>query len=380
MRPSLVFGRIGGIPVGAHWSALAGVGLLAVLLATTVLPELAPGLSAAVYALAAAMAAILFVLSLLAHEVAHALVAHRSGIEVRRITLWLLGGVSELGGKPSGPGVEVRVALAGPLMSMALGGVFTVLAVLGTASGWAGVVVATLSWLATMNVVLAVFNLMPGSPLDGGRVLHGLVWRWTGDRERATRAASGAGQVLGALLAGGGVLLIFAGRWDGLWLVLVGWFLAGSAVGERMHAALAEGVGGLRARDAMTSAPVVIPAWWTVQALLQHLVGPNAPRCRTFPVVDLAGHPLGVVNLAAVMAVPAEARAETSVGDLVRTPPLVLAPDDPVERALERPPTAGRDLVIVADGDRVVGVIAAGDLERVVLLHPVLAPGSHPRS
>jgi Zn-dependent protease len=117
VQPTVVFGRIRGIPVGAHWTALAGVGLLAVLIATTVLPLLAPGRDPAVYATAGAATATAFVLSVLAHEIAHALVALRCGLQVRRITLWLLGGISELGGTP-GPSVEMRVAAAGPLVSL----------------------------------------------------------------------------------------------------------------------------------------------------------------------------------------------------------------------------------------------------------------------
>ena len=177
MQPTVVFGRIRGIPIGAHWSALVGIGLLAVLLGTTVLPFLAPGHTLAVYGLTATVTAVAFVLSLLAHEVAHALVALRSGLQVRRITLWLLGGVSELGGNAPAPGVEMRVAGVGPLVSLVLGGIFTGLAVLGAAAGRATLLTAPLGWLGTMNLVIGVFNLLPGTPLDGGRLLHGLATR-----------------------------------------------------------------------------------------------------------------------------------------------------------------------------------------------------------
>lgn len=379
MQPTLVFGRIRGIPIGAHWSALAGVALLAVLIATTVLPLLAPGRDPVIYAAAGAATAIAFVLSLLAHEIAHALVALRSGLEVRRITLWLLGGVSELGGGAPEPGVEMRVAAAGPLVSLGLGALCVGLSAVGGAAAWSAIVIAPLSWLGTMNIVIGVFNLLPGSPLDGGRLLHGLLWRWTGDRERATRAATGAGQVLAAVLTGFGVLLVLTGRWDGLWLMLVGWFLGSSAAGERLHASMIANLAGLAVRDAMTPTPAVAPGWWTVQALVEHLAGPEGAHHRTFPVVEFSGHPIGVIGLADLVAVPADDRTHTAVRDLVRTPPLILAPTDPLERVLERPPRSGRDLVVVADDDRVTGVISAEDLERVVLLRPVIAPHDRPQ-
>jgi Zn-dependent protease/CBS domain-containing protein len=344
------------------------VGLLAVLLATGVLPFLAPGQDPGVYALAAVATALAFVLSLLAHEVAHTLVALRYGLPVRRITVWLLGGVSELGGRASRPEVEMRVAIAGPLVSLGLGVLFLASALVGGSVGWAALVLAPLTWLGTTNVVIGVFNLLPGTPLDGGRLLHGLVWRRTGDRARATHTATSAGLVLGAVVAGVGVLLVVADQWDGLWLALVGWFLARSATEERTSTTVLESLVGLAVRDVMTPAPAVVPGWWTVQGLLEHLAGPDGTRHRAFPVVDVAGRPLGVVCLADLVAVRAAARPVTAVEDLLRTPPLVLAATDPMERLLERPPTAGRDLVLVADAERVVGVVSAGDLERVVLL------------
>jgi CBS domain-containing protein len=229
-----------------------------------------------------------------------------------------------------------------------------------------------------MNLLIGVFNLLPGTPLDGGRLLHGLIWRLTGDRRRATRGATSAGQVLGALLAGFGVVLAITGRLEGLWLVLMGWFIGGSAVGERAHATIVASFAGLTVGDVMSTAPVVVPDSWTVREVLRHLAGPEGSRHRAFPVVDRSGRPLGVIGLADLVAVPSPSRPHTAVHDLVRTPPLVLAPTDPLERVLEAPPTSGRDLVVVSDGNRVVGVVSAGDLERVVLLRPEVEPTSTP--
>ena len=265
MRSTIPLGRIAGIPVGMHWSALIGMALLGQLVGLTVLPSIVPGLGAGAYWLAGGLAALGLGGSLLAHELAHAVVARRTGLGVRRITLWLLGGVSELVGQPSEPGAEVRIALVGPVTSLGLGGLLGATVVIARELVAPAAVVAMLSWLASMNVLLGVFNLLPGTPLDGGRVLHGLLWRHTGNRDRATRAATTSGQVLGALLAGTGILLALHGRLDGLWLLLVGWFLAGSASAERAANIVAGRLAGLRVADVMSAPPVVASGWWTVK-------------------------------------------------------------------------------------------------------------------
>lgn len=369
MRATISFGRIDGIPVGAHWSALVVVVLLGELLALNVLPAMAPGHTAATYLLAGAAGAAVFVLSLLAHEVAHAIVARRAGLGVRSITLWLLGGVSELEDQPDRPGTEIRVALVGPLVSLGLAAAFA-------AGGWATAAVgaealltAVLSWLATVNLMLGIFNLLPGTPLDGGRVLHGLVWRRTGSRERATRRAAGAGQFLGAVVAAVGVLLLVNGRLDGLWLVLVGWFLTGAAAGERVQGIMTERLTGLVAADVMRPEPYFAAGWWTVGALVDQLLEPAAPPVAVFPVVDFHGRPIGWLTLADLVAVPLDARPATAVRDVVRPlrPDGVVGVDTPAVEVLRRSIDPAGLVVTQPDG-RAVGVIGIDDVRRAVEL------------
>lgn len=369
MRATVSFGRIGGVPVGAHWSALVGVVLLGELLALNVLPALAPGHTAATYLLAGGSAAMVFALSLLAHELAHAVVARRAGLGVRSITLWLLGGVSELVDRPERPGTEIRVAVVGPLVSLGLAAAFAAAGWLVAAIGAEALLMVVLSWLATVNVMLGVFNLLPGTPLDGGRVLHGLVWRHTGDRERATRSAAGAGQFLGALVAGLGAVLAVNGRLDGLWLVLVGWFLAGTAASERAHGVMTERLAGLVATDVMRREPYFAPGWWTVRALVEQLTGPGGPPVGEFPVVDFHGKPIGWLTLSDLAAVPSAVRPTTVVRDVVRPmrPDGVVGVDTPAEEALRRPLGPGGLVVVQPDG-RAVGVIGIDDVRRVVEL------------
>jgi Zn-dependent protease len=375
MRATFSFGRIGGVPIGAHWSASVGVVVLGILLASTVLPELAPGATTVAYGLAGGVGAVALVVSLLAHELAHAVVARRSGLEVRRITLWLLGGVSEFGTQPSRAAVELRVALVGPGVSLALGMIFAASAWVLSTAGGPPLAAATLSWLATVNVVLGVFNLLPGSPLDGGRVLHGLIWLGSGDRRRATRAATGAGQLVGSLLAALGLLMALNSRWDGLWLVVVGWFLTGSAAGERAYATFVEEVEGLTAADAMTADPQVAPGWLTVQAFVDGLQAarrenPAAPRHRLYPVVDLQGRATGVVGLEDLLRVAPAERRNVPVRQVAQPCPKerVLTRDEPLERVAARPVTVGSALFLVEEEGCLVGVVTRGDLAATAAL------------
>lgn len=373
MRGVVPLGRVAGIPVAAHWTVLVVVVLLGQVLALSVLPTLAPGQPPWAYWSAGTVGAVALIGALLAHELAHAVVARRTGVGVRRITLWLLGGVSELDGRPAEPATEVRVALAGPATSLALGVVLGALAGAADVAGASQLVVATLSWLATMNVVLGVFNLLPGTPLDGGRVLHGLLWRRTGDPAKATRITSNAGRFLGALLAGVGVLMAVAGRFDGLWLVLVGWFLAGAAAFEGRTGTALDRLGGLRAGDVMSAPGHTVPGWWTVEAFAERLLHPSpatAPQAhhRLFPVVELDGRLAGVVSIGDLSRCPAGDRGAVTVRALARPLPeeLVLAADTPLERVLA---VVGRGgMAVVTDGARVLGVITASDVARILEL------------
>jgi len=222
MRQSIRLGAVHGVPVGLHWSTVVILFLLTPGLAAGLLPAAADGYTTAAYWLAATGFAGLFLTALLAHEYAHARTAQHYGIRVRSITLWLLGGVSELDGDPPHPRADLAVALAGPAASLASAGVFLL------AAGPAGLLGADLlqvglSWLAVVNLALAAFNLLPGAPLDGGRALAAILWRVRGDRAVARLAAARTGVALGVVLAGTGLVLALAtGTFDGLWLVLLG--------------------------------------------------------------------------------------------------------------------------------------------------------------
>jgi Zn-dependent protease len=365
MTASIRFGRIAGIPVGASWSALLIALLFAWSLGGELLPAQVPGLAPAAYWLAGAAGAGLFLASLLAHEIGHALVARRAGLRVRGITLWLLGGVAQLEDEPASPRDELRVAIVGPAISLALAGAFGVAAAALSVVGAPALLVVVAAWLALGNVALGVFNLLPAAPLDGGRVLRGLLWRRHGNRVRAAVTATRAGVWVGTGLVAYGLLGAFTGWGIGtLWTALVGWFLVIAARQERELALLGGGLDrGLRAAQVMTPAPAVAPAWFTVDAFLRNYVEPW--QAAALPLRGFDGHPAGVVTAAALYAVPADRRHIVRAGDVaIPMSALVLVgPDEPVADLATRL-AGGRTVAAVVSGGQLLGLITAADLAR----------------
>lgn len=235
MRPSVRLGTIAGIRVGLHWSVALVAALFTFTLAGSILPDAAPGFSSGAYFLVASSTAALFMASIVAHELGHSLVARRNGIGIAGITLFALGGVAMMEREPDCPGPAFRVAVAGPLVSVGVG-----LVSVGAAFGasWVGLStlsVAALLWLGIINVGLAVFNMLPALPLDGGRVLQSALWARHGDQLRATVTAASVGRVIGTLMMLGGGYWILTGG-NGLWTLFIGWFVSASARGEEIRA------------------------------------------------------------------------------------------------------------------------------------------------
>jgi Zn-dependent protease len=361
---SLRFGRIAGIPVGANWSALLIAGLIAWSLAGSLLPAQVPGLAPAAYWLAGLAGAGLFLGSLLAHEVGHALVARRAGLRVRGITLWLLGGVAQLEDEPATPRDELRVALVGPAVSLALAVAFGLAGLAGTLAALPATAVSVAAWLAVVNAALAVFNLLPAAPLDGGRVLRGLLWRRHGSRARASVTATKAGVWVGAGLVAYGLLGTFTGWGIGtLWTALVGWFLISAARQERLYTVVRSSLDGLRADQVMTPAPAAAPAWFTVDAFLRNYVEPW--QAAALPLRSFDGHPAGVVTADALDAVPPDRRHIVRAGDVAIpvTALVMLTPDQPVTDLPTRL-TAAAPVAAVVDGGRLLGLITPAELAR----------------
>ena len=235
MRPSIRLGKISGIDIGLHWT----IGLIAFILVTslsgTILPAWAPGYAGASYLLAALATAVLFLGSIVAHELGHSIVAERNEIKVKGITLFGLGGVAALERDPDTPGAAARIAAAGPAISVAVGVVSLVLAGSLGVLGVPTLVTVSLAWLGIINLALAVFNMVPALPLDGGRVLQAALWKRGGERFGATMKAATWGRRIGWSIVAFGLWQFFTVG-TGLWTALIGWFIATSAKAEGMRA------------------------------------------------------------------------------------------------------------------------------------------------
>ncbi|MGQ4600580.1 site-2 protease family protein [Nocardia sp. R6R-6] len=361
IRQTFPLGRISRIRIGAHWSALVTVGLFTWILGSYLTGTAA---TAAVWA-TAVIGAIMLCAALLAHELAHSIVARRNGVRVERVVLWLLGGVSELTEEPRDARTDLRIAVAGPLTSLAIAVVAFLAAAASAAVDPDGPITAVLVWLAAMNAVLGLFNLLPGAPLDGGRVLRAAIWWRTGDRLRAATWAARSGQFLGTLLLMIGLAeLILFGHLGGLWLMLLGWFLQSAAFAELTVAGLRHRLGDSKVSDVMTARPMAIPAAWSITELLHS--DAVASGHRVFPVVDGAGHPIAVVAWSDLAAVAESARATTPVGRAARSLPAgaIAREDEPLgdvaSRAVLRP---NLDAVAVVDAaGTLMGLITSTDL------------------
>ncbi|MEG3630476.1 site-2 protease family protein [Streptomyces poriticola] len=366
MRATFSLGRLAGIRVGVHWSVLVIFALILVGLAQGGFPEAVPDRPVWQYWFASAVTAVVFLVSLLAHEISHALVARRNGVSVDDITLWLLGGLARLKSEAKTPGAELRIAGVGPLVSLVLGALFFGVAVLLAAVTEDGLLVQALAWLAGINILLAVFNALPAAPLDGGRLLRAVVWWRTGSPLRATTVATTAGRFLGWALVGVGLYLLLVGSaLGGIWLVIVGWFIIAVATMEGGQARLRELLGGIPVRDAMTPDPVTVLATTTVGEFLADQR--YRYRHSAFPVVDDSGIAVGLVTLKGADAVPEQERAATPV-TRVMVPAADLPtprPDDPLARLVPDLEAGPTHRALVLDQGHLTGIVTSSDISRV---------------
>ncbi len=265
MQDTLKLGRLVGVKVGANWSLFALAAIVAYFLATSRLPADAFGYTDSGYWLAGALTAVALLAGVLVHEVAHAVAAQRAGLHVDGITLWFMGGVTRIDGDNRKPSTELVVALVGPLASGVIGALSLLLAWPTQNAGWS-LTAASLRWLGLINLLLGVFNLLPASPLDGGRVLHGLIWSVTKNRWLATRLAAGAGMVLGAACGLLGLLAFDeSDALDGVVLLVMGWFVISSSKREQLAGRAQHVLGDAQVSDIMRPA-VLAPGWLTVSA------------------------------------------------------------------------------------------------------------------
>jgi Zn-dependent protease len=375
MNESFHLGRIAGIRVGANWTVLLMAGLVAWSVGAIQLPASAPGYRSGAYVAASIAVAILFFASLLAHELAHAVLARRREVGIEGIVLWMLGGVSRFTSEPEDWKSELVISVAGPATSLVLGGLFLGASVLSAGLGAPTLCQACLAWLGWINALLAVFNLLPAFPLDGGRVLRSALWARRRDKASATGAAARVGRGFGFVMVGLGILGFFVGAGlSGIWLALIGWFIAGAAGAEARASVATTELAGWRVADVMTPEPLTVPVWVPLDRLVRE--GVLGRGLSTFPVEDWTGAFAGLVTSEQIQRVPPEHLAGVSVGQ-VAIPAggcLTCAPGDPLAPvALQLAGAPGRRAIVLAEG-KVLGIVAPSDVHRTRFRPPPVSP------
>ena len=363
MRDSFTLGRIAGIRLGVNWSWLVVFALIVWTLATGIFPETNAGLSDGTYIGMAIAAAVLFFTSLLLHEFGHAFQARREGMEIDGITLWLFGGVAKFKGMFPGAGAEFRIAIAGPLVSLALGGLFLAVAAM---SNLPQSVDGVAAWLGYINLTLLVFNLLPALPLDGGRVLRSALWGAKHDFASATHIAAWIGRGFGYLfIAAGLVFLIFQGAFSGAWLAFIGWFLLQAAAAEDRFVLARQALGGLHVRDLMVADPVTTRADATLGEFMDEVVWRT--RYTTYPVTD-NGSAVGLLPFRCVAEVPRSEWDSRTVRDCMvpRDQVPVVEPDEELIDAAAELSEGNVHRALVLDGDRLVGLLSVTDVARAL--------------
>ena len=368
MKAQIRLGRIFGVEIGLHYSWF----IIALLITFSLADQFRlnnPRWSDSLRWGLALVTAVLFFVSIVAHELSHALVAKARGLPVRAITLFALGGVAQIEKEAADAKTEFWMGIVGPITSFVIG-----LLCLGItlALGWTPPnfpqqpLPAILMWLGVINIGLAVFNMIPGFPLDGGRVLRGLLWWITGNPRRATTIAARVGQVIAFGMIIYGVMQFFAGAGiNGLWIAFIGWFLLSASRESYAQMVVTEGLRGLRVADVMTSEYTSIDAYLNLQAFAEEYLMRSGRR---FFVVTINGHPEGIITPHEINEVPRARWPYTTLADVMR--PLdrtrTVGPNTPVTEALEVMASQDLNQLPVVSGGELAGLISRSHILQLI--------------
>ena len=363
MNPTLTIGRIAGVRVNVNWSWLIVFALIVWSLEAAVFPAQNPGLSEGTYAAMAVVAALLFFASLLLHELGHAFQARREQMEIEDITLWLFGGVARFKGMFETAGAELRIAIAGPLVSLALGLAFALAAGL---THFSQPIDGVAAWLGYVNLLLLAFNLLPALPLDGGRVLRAALWQARGDFAWATATAADVGRGCGLLMILGGTLLFVSeGTFSGVWFALMGWFLLGAAAAEAQYVAARQALDGVRVRDLMIRTPATARVGETLGEFMDETAG--ITRHTVYPV--LAGDAVvGLLPLSSVAGTPRHEWDRRLVAErmLALADVPIVREDEPAFDVITELSRGSVHRALVMDDGHLLGLISISDIARFI--------------
>jgi len=362
MRGNITLGRVFGIPLRLNYTWFIVFAWVTFLLVFSVLDQSYPIEQRIISGI---LTSLLFFASVITHELAHSILAIRNNIPVKEITLFVFGGVSQITKEATHPRAELSIAIVGPLTSLALAGIFYGLHLLlaGTQQNLA---IISMWWLAWINVILAVFNLIPGFPLDGGRIFRALVWQRTHDYHRATRLATKVGQGIAyAFIAGGIALIVFVRDWwfTGLWFILIGWFLRDAARASYQQVLLHNALIGITARQVTDYDCPLIPPHLNLMELVQQYILPTGRSCF---LISWGTELEGMVTLQQIKKVPRTRWAITTVQDIMTpTDKLKVAyADQDILSVLQEMNGESTNHIPVMEGGKVIGIINREDIAR----------------
>ena len=360
---------IAGIDVGVHISWLVIFALVTWSLASSYFPAVLPRSDQLERWLLGAVAAVLLFASVLIHELAHSFVAKARGLEARSITLFIFGGVSSLSGETKRPSTEFVVAIVGPLTSLVLSGIAYLVAV---AAPRGSAVEAIASYLALINMLLGLFNLIPGFPLDGGRVLRAILWQVTHDSRRSTELATAVGRLVAwGFLLWGFWRVLNDDVFGGIWIAAIGWFLQNAASASLEQAVAEQRLRRLRVGDVVRQDPTAVPPNISVAELVERYMLPGARR--SIPVVE-GDRLVGIVTLSDVRHLPPEERATTLVRSIMggREGLATVTPERPLRDAIDALGSGDYEQVPVVQDGRLVGLLTRADVVRQIQLREAL--------
>ncbi len=351
-------GRVFGLEITCNWTLLLIFALIAWTMATSVLPATAPGQSSLAYWTAGILGALIFYSCLLAHEISHALMARHKGVRVAGITLWLFGGFTHLDGQPETARAEALITAVGPATSLVLAGVGFVLTLALSSLNAPILITGLVGWLALLNLVLGIFNLIPALPLDGGRLLSSLLWWRSGSRSAGVHQAVRVGVIFAYLMIAGGVFEALQGALlNGIWLAFIGWFLMSAGKSEDRQTQILSRMKGMPVSPAMVAPLIRIPDWLTVDQLL----GTGPREVPIYALQDQSGQPSGFLSLADLMSISPSARLQHRVRDFAVSAsqlPTTTIGEDLGSLVRRLGPGVGRG-VLVMDGSEAVGVLTS---------------------
>jgi Zn-dependent protease/predicted transcriptional regulator len=369
MKGSLVIGKIKGIEIEINISWLVIFALLTYMLATSYFPVNYPEWNETVNWVLATVMALMFFSSVLLHELSHSLVSIRQGLIVKKITLFIFGGMAQIEKEVDDPVKELKIAIAGPAMSIVLAGIFFLFANVLAAAGAQAYFIVPFTYLATVNIILAIFNMVPAFPLDGGRVLRAIIWKVKGDMQQATKIASSLGSFFGYFLIFNGVFLALAGNlFNGLWFLFIGWFITQASQSSYQHVVMNDMFNKICVNKFMTENVVTVEYYVSLEQLVEDYF--YKYKFSMLPVVRI-GEIMGIVTLDDIKKVHKSIWDETTVGSIAQKleEDLIVSPRDTVSIAMDKAFKNGVGRVLVMEDGRLLGIVSRTDILNYIRIH-----------